>query len=170
MRILIVKDEKNLTGLRTRLLRSDVSPAAAKLAEAELRAANPHVDVKHLQPGTALVVPDAAEFKVRGTESMLASYVDTLSERLEIGLRQLAERLEAGSKLAARQREEVAGVLSSRGFRAVAGSDESVRADAQRVQEALAADAERSKDRRKRLELALKRAQADLHALRQRLD
>ena len=67
-------------------------------------------------------------------------------------------------------REEVAGVLSSRGFRAVAGSDESVRADAQRVQEALAADAERSKDRRKRLELALKRAQADLHALRQRLD
>jgi hypothetical protein len=61
MAVLVVGNEKNLAGIRARLVSGRVSRAAAKRIADGFRHANPGVNFDALQPGTVLSVPSLPE-------------------------------------------------------------------------------------------------------------
>ena len=86
MPVIIVGTEKNFAALRPRLFRGRVSTAAVKETTDALAAANPHVDLEALQPGTILTVPDLPHVKVEGDVSL----DDTTKQRLGLAFPYLA--------------------------------------------------------------------------------
>ena len=67
MPVIIVGNEKNFTALRSRIFSGRVPTAAAQEVSDAIAAANPHVDLNKLEPGTVLTVPDLPHVKVDAT-------------------------------------------------------------------------------------------------------
>ena len=70
MPVIIVGNEKNFTALRSRIFSGRVPTAAAQEVSDAIAAANPHVDLNKLEPGTVLTVPDLPHVKVAGDLSL----------------------------------------------------------------------------------------------------
>lgn len=121
MPVLVVGNEKNLAGIRARLVTGTVSRAAARRIADAFRHANPGVDLDALQPGTILTIPPVPELDVRANMSLDAAIgqaadaaVANASEILD-GFVETATRL---AKEARAQRREVAKAIDQEEVRA----------------------------------------------------
>ncbi len=97
MAVLVVGNEKNLTELRPRLFTGRVPAAALQRANAALVAANPHVDLAALVPGTVLTIPDVPEIPDRGALSLDPSVhggVDAIAKELQRNLAAMLDEAE----------------------------------------------------------------------------
>ena len=90
MAVIIVGNEKNFAALRSRLFSGRVSTAVVRDVTEAIAAANPHVDLGALTPGTVLTIPDLPKVNVSGnlslddtTKQALARIADEAAGTLE---------------------------------------------------------------------------------------
>lgn len=171
MRTIVVGDEKNLAGLRKRLLDPGVTGAVRKGVDEELRAANPHLDLDKLSPGAVVVVPDVPG--VAATPDDGATATGTVLPGDLGAVRTGTGGDQAGSLGATRTidlgaaRLELAKQLGSAQLTKASKGDEQLRAEVTRLGEALAEEQRRVEQWRADLSAALPDWQAGLDALRQ---
>ena len=150
MAVLVVGNERNLAGIRARIVTGTVSRAAAKRIGEAFRQANPGVDFDALRPGTILTVPSIPELSEHAGLSLddaVGKAADTAvanaSEILD-GLGEVAARL---MKQARAERREVAKAMDGEGVR---GAIERIRGlgdDVEAVHRAIDQAEAESKDR-----------------------
>jgi hypothetical protein len=121
MPVLVVGNEKNLAGIRARLVSGKVSRATAKRITDAFRHENPGVNLDALQPGTVLAVPSLPELSGHADVSLDAAMfqaadavVANASEILD-SLGETAARL---TKEARAERREVAKAIDRDEIRA----------------------------------------------------
>jgi hypothetical protein len=143
MSILIVGSEKNFAALRSRLFTGSVSTKVAGEVLDAIQAANPGADLKALQPGTVLNVPDdLPHVAVLGNLSL-----DDNSKRAVIGLvtdgdatlTHLASTARSRASDAATERKQLAKTLAGKQLAAAASKDKQVAASLKAARDALAA-------------------------------
>jgi hypothetical protein len=169
VRIFIVKSDTDIAALRSKLIRADGNPAAAKRAEALLAAANAHLEAGPVAAGTVLVVPDAPEFDTESSDSTLAPLLDALDQRIAEGLTALRARFNAGARAKEGQRDSLLKAFKSRGVKAAIDEDESVRREVEQLNELLTQESKNAAKQTALRDAALDRVSTDLKALRARL-
>ena len=165
-RILKVKKERNLRSLTARLVRADASPAETKRAEKAIKAANPHIDFERLKPDTVVIVPDVPEIPDVPSEHVAADLLAVLEEQLFSGLEAVKKSAAEGEKRRASERSKLDKLLGSSKFRDAVGEDEGLKRDAAALAESLDREKELSKERKKELREALKKAETDFNKLK----
>ena len=83
MAVIIVGNEKNFAGLRSRLFTGRVSTAVVHDVTEAIAAANPHADLNALTPGTVLTIPDLPKVNVSGNLSLDATTKEALARIAE---------------------------------------------------------------------------------------
>jgi hypothetical protein len=143
MTVIVVGTEKNFAALRPRLLSGSVSSKQAGEISAAIAAANPHADLKKLEPGTVLTIPDdLPHVAVKGDLSL-----DDPSKRVAAGLvtvgtetlTQITDVAQAGDKDAAAARKQLAKTLAGKQLGDAASADPAIAASLKAAQDSLAA-------------------------------
>jgi hypothetical protein len=141
MPVIVVGAEKNLAGLKPRLFEGSVSAAATREVNEAIKAANPHVDVDKLEPGTILTVPDdLPKVAIRGGISFDAPSKETvvgLAEQSRTALKDLVSVGKEAAKAATAERKQAAKALDDDALAAAARKDKSLAADLKAVRAAL---------------------------------
>jgi hypothetical protein len=150
MPVIIVGNEKNFAALRSRVFSGRVPTAAVREVTEAVAAANPHVDLGALRPGTILTVPDLPHVSVSGgvslddtTKQALAGVAQTAAAALD----DLVATARAAEREAAAERKQVGTALQAKELAAAAGRDKALAGDVKAVQQALADDEAASKER-----------------------
>jgi hypothetical protein len=160
MPVIIVGTEKNFTALRPRLVAGRVSPAAAGEIAAAVQAANPHVDLKALRPGTILTVPDLPKVSVAGDVSLddrSRQAIADISATAGTTLDGVAAAAKARERDAAAARRQLAKSLEADELDVAARRDKLLASDLKAARDAVAAADDRAKERA----AAFDRARAD---------
>jgi hypothetical protein len=168
MPVIIVGSEKNFAALRPRLFRGRVATAAAREVEDAVAAANPHVDLTALQPGTILTVPDLPRVSVSGDVSLDDTTKEALDGLTRSGaamLEQLVGAARQEERSAAAERKQLAKSLGAKELDAAAQRDKALGADLAAVREALDAEEHEAKQRAAALDDARADWSAELQAL-----
>lgn len=163
MRVTIIKQATNLTGVTAELLKAGV-PAAKALAR--LKALNPHVDPKRVTVGTVLVLPDLAEMKAGVGEAVGAETFEQFAAEIAAGFKAASGRLRAGAKRRKDERDAVDGAVKTAAVKRVIASDAALRtqlADAERQSKA---DERQAKEAAKTMETMRDLAAKELQGLR----
>jgi hypothetical protein len=105
MAVLVVGSEKNLAGIRARLVTGNVSRAAAKRIADAFRHANPGVNFDALQPGTILSVPPIPELSKHAN----VSFDDAVGHAADAVVANASEILDTLGETAARLVKEARG-------------------------------------------------------------
>jgi hypothetical protein len=160
MPVLIVGSEKNFAALRPRLFSGTVSTKAAGEVADALQAANPHVDLKKLEPGTVLTVPDLPHVSVGeavllddNSQQAIAGLAETGHETLAA----LSATAQSSATAAAAERKQLVKSLAAKELATAAKKDKEVAAALKAAQDGLAAEDAAAKERA----AALERAQAE---------
>jgi hypothetical protein len=145
--VIIVGAEKDFAALRPRLFGRSVSSKAAGEVSAAIQAANPHADLKALQPGTVLVVPDELpHIEVRGDLSLDDSSKQAVAGLVTAGntvLSHLTSSVQSRAAEAADARKQLAKTLAGKQLADAADKDAALAASLKAAQDAIAAgDAE----------------------------
>jgi len=156
MRVFVVKNETSADDVRRRLLKPGVSAARAKTLEDGVRAANPHVDLDALRPGTVLIVPDHPDLAPDESGSTTLGGAGMSVDQLTAALPRVAAVVERGAEAARRRGEELRRALDTREVRRAAESDDRLRAEVDRL-----ADVVEDEQRRAEAWAAAVRAQSD---------
>jgi hypothetical protein len=169
MAVLVVGNEKNLAGLRARLVSGTVSRAAAKRISDAFRHANPGVNFDALEPGTVLSVPSLPELSGRADLSLDAAMgqaadavVANASEILD-ALGETAARL---TKEARAERREVAKAIDRDEVRAAIERTRGLGDDVEAVSQAIEQAESEAKERAAKLKKAADQWAKDLKELR----
>lgn len=160
MPILVVGAERNFAALRSRLFSGRVSSAAARRVADALRAANPHVDLDALRPGTVLTVPDLPEVSVErelSLDELSRQGVEALFEAASGILDNLAATAQGLEREAAAERKRLIKSLQAREVKAAAAEDRVLASDIEATRGAV----EEEEARAKESAAALKRAHAE---------
>ena len=161
MAVLIVGSEKNFAALRPRLFSGSVSSKRAGEISAAIQEANPHADLKALQPGTVLTIPDdLPHVSISGDVS-----IDDTSKRAVAGLvtaggatlTRLTADVKSSAGEAADARKQLVKTLAGKQLADAAGKDAAVAASLKAAQDALAEQDAQAKARAD----ALAKAQAE---------
>jgi len=168
MRILTVRTQRDATAALGRLIPSDVSAEARASAEELLRAANPHLDLDHIEPGAVILVPDAPQLNLAATENLRGASLAAVAGNLREALDDLEERSGAAHEVNAAAREAVLKDLRSRAVKSIEDADPELKPVLDRLRRRLAADSRDDAARRSEFEAVLERAAADFEALQQR--
>jgi hypothetical protein len=168
MPVIIVGNEKNFTALRSRLFSGRVSTAAAKEVSEAIAAANPHVDLNKLEPGTVLTVPDVPHVKVSGdlslddtTKQVLAGIAQSGADALD----DIVTAARAADRDAAAERKQLTATLGSTELGAAGGRNKDIADDVKAVQKAVADEEKAAKDRTAALQQASDAWNAELKTL-----
>lgn len=131
MRIIVIKEASDLQSLTTRLF-NEVSKSNGK-AEAHnamferIKSLNPHVDFKHLEAGTVLLLPDSPELKEGESRSLAGDAFSDFKKHAMEGLDTIAERARAGAEVLAKERTNVIAVLKTPAVERLIESDPSLK-------------------------------------------
>ena len=170
MSVIIVGAEKNFAALRPRLFSGSVSTKVAGEVSTAIQAANPHADLKALQPGTILSVPDdLPHVAVRGDVSLDDPSKHALAGIVTVGaatLTQLVSTAQTRASDAAAVRKQLATTLGGRELADAVSKDKAVAASLQAAQDALAAADAQANDRADALAQAQAEWGAELKALK----
>jgi len=151
MAVIVVGNEKTLTALKPRLFGGGkVSQAALRETTEAIAAANPHVDLKALQPGTIITVPDSPHVKVKGDVSLDDQTKELFEAMANEGASSLERLMGAAKTLeseAAADRKALAKTLANKDLDTAARKDQQLAADLKTAQEAVAAGDANAKDR-----------------------
>jgi hypothetical protein len=168
MPVIIVGNEKNFTALRSRIFSGRVPTAAAQEVSDAIAAANPHVDLNKLEPGTVLTVPDLPHVKVAGdlslddtTKQVLAGIAQSSADALA----DIVATAKSADRDAAAERKQLTGTLSSTELGGIAGRNKDLADDVKAVQKAVADEEKASKDRATALQQASDAWNAELKTL-----
>jgi hypothetical protein len=168
MPVIIVGNEKNFTALRSRIFSGRVPTAAAQEVSDAIAAANPHVDLNKLEPGTVLTVPDLPHVKVAGdlslddtTKQVLAGIAQSSADALA----DIVAAAKSADRDAAAERKQLTGTLSSTELGGIAGRSKDLADDVKAVQKAVADEEKASKDRATALQQASDAWNAELKTL-----
>jgi hypothetical protein len=156
MRVFVVKSETNADDVRRRLLKPGVSAARAKTLEDSVRAANPHVDLDALRPGTVLIVPDHPDLAPDDSGSTALGGAGLSVDQLTAALPRVAAVVERGAEAARQRGEDLRKALDAREVRRATETDERLRAEVDRLAEVVA-----DEQRRAEAWAAAVRAQSD---------
>jgi len=169
MPVIVVGKEKNITALRSRLFTGKVSAAAVRETTEAIAAANPHADLKALQPGTILTVPDSPHVSVRGDVSLddqTRELFEAMANTGASALDELMATAKAVDRDAAADRKRLAKTLTGSDVADAASKDQALAADLKTAQEAVAADDANAKDRTAALDQANTEWKAELTAFK----
>jgi len=168
MPVINVGNEKNFTALRSRIFSGRVPTAAAQEVSDAIAAANPHVDLNKLEPGTVLTVPDLPHVKVAGdlslddtTKQVLAGIAQSSADALA----DIVAAAKSADRDAAAERKQLTGTLSSTELGGAAGQNKDLADDIKAVQKAVADEEKASKDRATALQQASDAWNAELKTL-----
>jgi hypothetical protein len=171
--MIVVGSEKNFAALRPRLFGGSVSSKAAGEVSAAIQAANPHADLKKLEPGTVLVVPDdLPHVAVRGDLSLDKGAKSAAAGVLEAGdaaLADLTADAQARARDVAAERKAQTRTLSGKQVTAAAAKDKAIAASLEQARRALAAADAAAKARAAALAEAQEEWSKELAALRKAL-
>ena len=168
IRIIKVDTRAQATRLLETALRPGLKPEERQRAEELLRAANPHVNLKRVRPGTVIVVPDAPELR---TDDTLALEAPVLGRKAEITarLQALFEQGNAALDRAAAERDLVVERLKSTAVRRVERGTDEDSATAKRlltgVRDRLAAESKAAEQEREALKEQLDRGLKEIEEL-----
>jgi hypothetical protein len=113
MPIVIVGNEKNFAGLRSRLFEGQVSRKVQNEVAQQVQEANPHAVLDKLTPGTVLTIPASANVQLHGDLSLDESTSNELHSLGEQGKALLAELVTAADEREAKARDERASALQA---------------------------------------------------------
>ena len=169
MPVIIVGTEKNFAALRPRLFRGRVSTAAVKETTDALAAANPHVDLEALQPGTILTVPDLPHVKVEGDVSLDDTTKQLLEGLANAGASALEDLMATARKTesaAAAERKQLSAALARPELDAAAKRDKALGEDLKAIKQAVDEEEKQAKERAAALDEARSDWNKELKALK----
>ena len=168
MPVIIVGNEKNFTALRSRIFSGRVPTAAAQEVSDAIAAANPHVDLNKLEPGTVLTVPDLPHVKVAGDLSLddtTKQVLEGIAQSSADALADIVAAAKSADRDAAAERKQLTATLSSTDLGRAAGQNKDLGDDIKAVQKAVADEEKASKDRATALQQASDAWNAELKTL-----
>jgi hypothetical protein len=143
MTVIVVGNEKNFAALRPRLFSGSVSSKTAGQVSAAIQQANPHADLKKLQPGTVLTIPDdLPHLTVHGDVSLDDRSKHAIVGIVNVGtetLTQLTNAAESSAGDAAAARKQLAQTLAGQQLGDAAKADPAIAASLKAAQDAIAA-------------------------------
>ncbi len=172
MPIIVVGQEKNFAALRPRLFATKVSNQTAGRVAAEIREANPHVNLDRLTPGTVLNVPAAPSVRVRGDLSLDETTKGAVEGVANAGKSLLGEVVgtaEAREAEARSERKAVLKALDGVSTRVGRSVDKDLAKNLDSARKALAEEEDHAKERSATLKKAQGEWTAALDDLRARL-
>ena len=169
MALIIVGTEKNFTALRSRVFGGvSVSTKVAKEVADAVAAANPGVDLKKLEPGTVLEVPDHPKVKVGGEISLDTTTKEVLNGLANQGTAALADLVATARNVeadGAAERKQLGATLAGKDLADAARADKSLAADIAAVQQAVDAEETAAQARAAALQAAQAEWNAELKSL-----
>ena len=169
MAVLVVGSEKNLAGIRARLVTGNVSRAAAKRIADAFRHANPGVNFDALQPGTVLSVPSLPELSGRADLSLDAA-MGQAADGVVANASEILDRLgETAARLtreARAERREVAKAIDRDEVRAASERTRGLRDDVEAVSQSIDQAEAEAKERAAKVKKAAAQWANDLKELR----
>jgi hypothetical protein len=161
MPVIVVGTEKNFAALKPRLIAGKPSTRAVSEITAAIAEANPHVDLKKLEPGTILTVPDdlphvSVPHDVSLDETT-RSAIEGLANAGAAALEQLVAASRTRERDGAAERKQLAATLDGKDVQEAVRKDQTLGAGVKAAQQAVADEEGASKKRAE----ALKQAQAD---------
>ena len=136
MPVIVVGTEKNFAALRPRLFTGKVSNEAVREVTEAVAAANPHVDLKALEPGTVLTDPGppAALHPRRSVarHSTTKQVLEGIAKAGADSLEQLVAAARTTESDAAAERKQLAKALDAKDFDAAVRKDKALAADLRR--------------------------------------
>lgn len=168
MPIVIVGNERNFGELRGRLFAGSVSSKVVDEVAAEVKVANPDVDLEHLEPGTVLTIPELPRVNVRGEVSLDESTRTSLSEVASVAKEALEGLVSSGNERErekAKERKNLRAALESNEVEKAARQDKKLAADVAAVRETLEKEEGRAKERAALLQKAQVEFASGLDAL-----
>jgi len=127
MRVLTIRHDTDLEGLKNLLLDARLSSTRASATLDVLQATNPHIDLKDLPAGTVLFVPETSGFKASASVSVQRDALRDFEQLLRDALGKAADKLKAGNAARASERDAVAAVIKTAAVRRILGSDAELR-------------------------------------------
>ena len=173
MPVIIVGDEKNFAALRPRLFSGKVSNQAVREVTDAVAAANPHADLKALEPGTVLTIPDHPRVSTRGDLSLddvtMKQVFEGLSNAGAGALEQLAAAARQTESAAAAERKRLARALEAKELDAAGRKDRALAAELKAAAEGIAGEEAAAKERAAALDEARAAWNAELKTLKSML-
>ena len=160
MRVIIIKQATDLQALTAKLVGRKSGSATLE----RVKALNPHVDFNHIQPGTAIMLPDAPDLKASDKDAHSVgddSFEQFTRDTLE-GFKAAAERVRTASDAAAADRAAVTAVLKTAVAKRQVESDPLLRKQLDEVAEESAAEQKRFKDAARQVEVLQKAVAEEL--------
>jgi methionine-rich copper-binding protein CopC len=165
MRLLVIKSRTNADDLRSRLGRTDPG-----LTLDDIAALNPHVDLRAIEPGTVLLIPEAAADVPTGDSTPLQQQpFDELRDQLAGALAAAAARVRAGHDALAAQAKETTAVLKSAPVKRAIEVDQALQPEIDATVAVFKQDAAHAKTADQALKGMQKQIAVDLSALQKLL-
>jgi len=172
MPVIVVGTEKTFAELAPRLLRGEVSTAASRDVADAMAAANPHVDLEALTPGTVLTVPDVPHVSVVGDVSLDTNSTQVIAAVIDSGEATLEALPAASARLAlgaAAERKQLARSLAAKELDTAARQDPALAVHLAAARQHLADEDAGAKARAASLRRAQAEWRAELQAVRKLL-
>lgn len=147
MRVFVVRDEKDAADVRRRLVKPGAAAARGKAIEDAVRAANPHVDLDELRPGTVLVVPDHPDLADDAGEAGGAGAMSgggLSPDQLAAALPRVTSAVRRSAEASHLRGEELRKALQAREVRKAADADDRLRAEVDRLSDVVADEQRRA--------------------------
>ena len=170
MPVIVVGTEKSFAALRPRLFSGSVSTKAAGAVLAAIQEANPHADLKSLEPGTVLEIPEhLPHVVVQGELSLDDTSWRAVQTILNVGeetITTLTSNAKAHAADASAARKQLGKLLSGKELAGAARKDKAIAASLQAAQDAISATDSEAKARADALEQAKTEWTAELATIR----
>jgi hypothetical protein len=164
MRVTIVKQPTNLAGVAAQLLKAGKNTAAIL---ARITALNPHVDIKRIEAGTVLLLPDLPEVLADAGDTIGAGTLDDFEKEIGSGFKDTIERLRAGVERRKAERDDVDRVVKTAVTKRVLASDAALRQQVADAEKLFKAEQKEAQQTAKTVETMRDLAEQELKALRQ---
>ena len=165
MPVIIVGAEKNFAALRRRVFSGKVSNEAVREVTDAVAAANPHADLKALEPGTVLTIPDHPRVSTRGDLSL----DDSTTKQVLEGISNAGANAHKTESTAAAERKRFAKVLEAKELDSAGRKDKLLAADLKTAAEGIAGEEDAAKQRAAALDEARTAWNAELKKLKSML-
>ena len=173
MPVIIVGAEKNFAALRPRVFSGKVSNEAVREVTDAVAAANQHADLKALEPGTVLTIPDHPRVSTRGDlsldDSTTKQVLEGISNAGANALEQLTATARTTESTAAAERKRFAKVLEAKELDSAGRKDKLLAADLKTAAEGIAGEEDAAKQRAAALDEARTAWNAELKKLKSML-
>lgn len=164
MRVIVVNEE-NLEAF-SKLLGDKIGSGSAL---EQLKNLNPHVDLKKIEPGTVLLIPDGPRFPNVESVSVTGDAFDALREQVLASVDDAASRLKGGYELLWKEREKVVKTLQSEPVQKAGNADPDLESQIAAANLVFKQDKELAKDAEKVMTTLKEQVAAELASLAQLL-